>query len=121
MVPFSIHCLQKQESLDYRLYFCNWALIGDHENPPFLKNKIQTDECYFKQDGCINPQNEHFWSDTNPFVVRDIHHQKKFSLNVWCIIFRNRSVGQKLYDGTWTGDKYVNANLNEVIPNFFFL
>lgn len=120
MHPFSIHGLQGQESTDYqrRLDFCNWALNKEDAKPSFLKNIIWTDECCFKQDGCINPQNEHFWSDTNPLAVHDIHHQKQFSVNVWCGIFRNRLLGPILYDGTLTGDRYLNEILNVVIPDF---
>ncbi|GBM07787.1 hypothetical protein AVEN_33083-1 [Araneus ventricosus] len=52
------------------------------------------------------------------FVVRDINHQKRFSVNVWCGIFRNSLFVPILYDGTLTGDRYVNEILDVVIPDF---
>lgn len=60
-------------------------------------------------------EKEHFWFDTNPFVVRNIPHMMQFSLNVWCGLSRNHLRGLILYDGALKGDRYVNEILNMVI------
>lgn len=118
--PYSLHFHQALLPSDYqrRFDFCNWALAKEDELPNFLRNVIFTDECCFAQDGTINLHNEHFWSDRNEYVVRQINHQHRFATNVWCGIWNNRLIGPILYQGTLTGDRYLNLILNSAVSDF---
>lgn len=74
--------------------------------------------------------NEHWWSFNNPHLVRETHHQVRFSANVRAII-KNKIIGPIFIDGTLTGPKYFEMlentieDLVEEVPvcyhrNFYF-
>ena len=118
--PYCVHGLQALKPSDYvrRLDFCNWLLIQHTVNSQFVSNILWTDECLFTEDGAINSRNDHYWNNTNPFFVREIHHQQRFSVSVWCGIWNNVLVGPVFYQGTLTGDRYHDLILKVAVENF---
>ena len=75
-------------------------------------NFLWTDECLFSEVGAISTHNDHYWSNTNPYFVHEIHHQRKFSDSVWCGIWNGKLIGPVFYDRTLSGLKYVQLILN---------
>ena len=78
------------------------------------------------EDGAINTQDNHYWSNTDSYFVREIHHQRKFSASVWCGILNEKLIGPIFYDGTLTCFKCVQliyyckvTDLMETMPLSF--
>jgi len=63
------------------------------ENPNFLNNILWTDEATFNSDGGVNRNNMHYWSETNPRWMREIQHQGRWSINVWCGVIGSQIIG----------------------------
>ncbi|EZA57628.1 hypothetical protein X777_02180 [Ooceraea biroi] len=66
----------------------------------------------------VNLHNMHFWAVENPHWLRQIEHQRQWSLNVWCGIIDNKIIGPYFIDGHLNGNSYANFlehNLRHVI------
>lgn len=77
-------------------------------DPSFLNDILWTDECTFSRTGVVNRQNTHFWFLQNPHVIRPNKHQVRWSVNVWCGIWKGTLVGPYFFDDTLTDKKYVD-------------
>lgn len=100
----------------HRRMFCNNILQRTQEEPNFLLHILWSDECLFTRDGVFNSHNFHFWADENPKAVREIGHQRRFSVNVWLGILNLRVVGPIFLPNRLNGIEYVNV-LEEVLDN----
>lgn len=118
--PFRMHRHQGLEPQDpqNRLDFCNWLLLQEEINDRFLPNVIFTDEARFSRDGTVNTQNMHYWSDTNPFWLRADHHQRQWSVNVWCGLYGQQLIGPVFFQGTLTAARYTEMILKNVVEPF---
>ncbi|GBL90494.1 hypothetical protein AVEN_179419-1 [Araneus ventricosus] len=65
----------------------------------------------------FNRQNVHTWSLENPRYAVEVRHQLRWSINVWCGIFNDRLIGPVFYEGTLTGQRYLEL-LQDVITDF---
>lgn len=103
--PYKIHKVQHLHPGDHgrRLEFCYLLL---NEGLELLKLIIWTDEANFSNNGMSNRRNTHYWSRVNPVVVRDGGYQRRFSINVWCAIFNNKTYFH-MYEGTLTSARYL--------------
>lgn len=117
--PFCIHGLQALHPSDFnrRVAFSNWLLIQQDTDSNFVKNIMWTDECLFTENGHINAHNDHYWNDTKPSFVQEIHHQRKFSVSVWCGIWNGKLIGPVFYEGTLTAIKYLQLILNGIVTD----
>lgn len=101
-----------------RVDFCTW-FRGICENDPQFPFKILwTDESRFTNCGMFNRHNEHLWLQENPHHVEQRRPQVKFGFNVWCGIIGSTILGPYIFDGTLTGDRYLNFlrnNLQEML------
>lgn len=84
-----------------RRALCEWLL--NHREV----NILWTDEALFTRVGLYNVHNEHWWSFNNPHLVRETHHQVRFSANVWAGVIKNKIIGPIFIDGTLTGPRYL--------------
>lgn len=84
-----------------RRALCEWLL--SHPNV----NILWTDEALFTRVGLYNIHNEHWWAFNNPHLVRETHHQVRFSANVWAGIINNKIIGPVFIDGPLTGQRYL--------------
>lgn len=91
-----------------RRAFCEWLL--NHQDV----NILWTDESLFTRVGLYNIHNEHWWAFNNPHLVRENHHQVRFSANVWAGIINNKIIGPVFIDGTLTGPKYLDMLQNTI-------
>jgi hypothetical protein len=93
---------------DRRFDFSNFIMNKLETDSSFVNNILWTDECTFSRTGVVNRQNTHFWSLQNPHVIRPNKHQVRWSVNVWCGIWKGSLVGPFFFDNTLTGKKYVD-------------
>ncbi|GBN87454.1 hypothetical protein AVEN_149389-1 [Araneus ventricosus] len=94
---------------DRRYMWCNFVMNNLEDHPTFLADKIWTDEACFSRNGMFNRQNVHTWSLENPrYIV-------KFLMR--CGIFNDRLIGRVFYEGTLTGQRYLEL-LQDVITDF---
>ncbi|GFU57373.1 uncharacterized protein TNCV_3635521 [Trichonephila clavipes] len=92
---------------DRRFDFYNFVLNTLDENPDFLNEVLWLDECQFSRQGTINTQNRHYWSLENPHLIRPNRHQLRWSVNVWCGIWKSTLIGPIYFDGSLTSESYT--------------
>ncbi|GFV28442.1 uncharacterized protein TNCV_3983931 [Trichonephila clavipes] len=78
---------------DRRFNFCNFLFNTLDENPDFLNEVLWSDECQFSKQGTINTQKRYYWSLENPHLIRPNHPQVRWSVNVWCGIWKGTLIG----------------------------
>jgi len=85
------------------------------DNPTFLDEIVWTDEATFKLSGHVNRHNCVYWSDTNPhFTITSQLNQP--GITVWAGISSDGIVGPQFFDGTVTGERYLDKLKNFIIP-----
>lgn len=102
--PYHYQKVQALNDADavHRRTFCEWLIA--HRDAVIL----WTDEALFTRVGVYNQHNEHWWSHQNPHVIKESHHQVRFSANVWAGIVGDRIVGPYFIEGRLTGLAYLN-------------
>lgn len=107
--PFKIHLLQELRPADYerRLEFIAIMQVILHEDPDIVNKIMWTDESRFHNNGVINRHNSHYWASENPHWVRETHFQTVWGINVWCGLFNGRIIGPYFFEGTLTGERYL--------------
>lgn len=118
--PYHVQLHQALEPRDFqnRMDFANWILIKTEEDPGFVNKVLWTDEANFSRNAQVNIHNAHYWSDKNPHWVWQARHQYQWSFNVWCGIYDGTIIGPVFFDGTLTGERYVNDILNGPLQDF---
>jgi len=123
------HMILSQELLvtDYerRVTFCEWIWLQLHgvmENNDFMNKILFSDEATFMSSGHINRHNMHYYAVENPYWMRSVPFQHRWSLNVWCGIIGDFVIGPYFFEGNVTSDSYCNmlqnhwAELLEDVP-----
>ncbi|KAL0892876.1 hypothetical protein ABMA27_014561 [Loxostege sticticalis] len=107
--PYHFTRVQELLPADYapRVDFCRWLL----RNRTY--NVLWTDECTFTRQGLFNMHNAHYWSDSNPRVIRPDHFQFRFSVNVWAGIVNGTLLGPVFLERLNT-DTYLQFLQNEL-------
>lgn len=77
---------------------------------------MRTDESRFDNNGIVNHHNSHFWNNTNPVWSRETNNQVRWSVNQWCGILDNTLIVTYFYEGTLTGQPYL-----DFLQNIFLL
>ena len=57
----------------------------------------------------------HYWSVENPHWLRQVEHQRPWSVNVWCGILGTRIIGPHFIDGNLNGEMYREF-LDNILP-----
>ncbi len=111
--PQILHALY-DEDIDRRMEFAELTLEKINSESDFLSLLIFSDEATFHVDGKVNKQNWRFWSDENPhfYVEKSLQSPK---VVVWCAVWAGGLIGPYFFDGTLTGDSYL-----EMLQNFFW-
>ncbi|KAK0169621.1 hypothetical protein PV328_011802 [Microctonus aethiopoides] len=70
-------------------------------------------------DGQVNLHNMHYWSDSNPHWLREVQHQGRWSLNVWCGILGRNIIGPYFFDQPLNdltrSDFYLWGRLKDIV------
>ncbi|XP_025270745.1 uncharacterized protein LOC112639812 [Camponotus floridanus] len=56
----------------------------------------------------------HYWSIQNPHWLREVEHQRQWSVNVWCGIVGDKIVGPYFIEGNLNGETYRNFLQNQL-------
>lgn len=91
-----------------RIAFCRWFKDQCQNDPHFSMKILWTDESRFTNCGMFNRHNEHIWSQTNPLHVEHRRPQIKFGFNVWCGVIGSTVLPPFIFDGSLTGNRYLN-------------
>lgn len=100
-----------------RYDWCNFVMNTLNRQPNILADILWTDEARFDRCGVFNRRNAHHGALTNPSWHQEVRHQVRWSLNVWCGIWNNHLIGPVFYDGTLTGQKYLEL-LQTTVTSF---
>jgi len=115
--PFHISLHQELHGNDFqnRIQFCEWGLRKIQNDEMFLSKILFTDEASFTNHGQVNLRNLHYWSIENPRWLREVNHQKPWSVNVWCGIVNDQIIGPYFIDGTLNSHVYKQF-LEQILP-----
>lgn len=111
-----LHQALSDTDFDRRFDYCNWLRDMCNENLRFLSQVLWTDEATFTSCGRVNLHNMHYWSRTNPHWMREVDHQNRWSVNLWCGVLGDRIIGPFVFDGHLNGESYLNFLQND-LPN----
>jgi hypothetical protein len=116
--PYHISLHQELHGDDFhnRIVFCEWALHQIQINPNFFNNVLFSDESSFTNHGGVNRHNMHYWSVENPDWLRQVEHQRPWTVNVWCGIIGNKLIGPYFIRGHLNGIKYRDFLEQELPP-----
>lgn len=94
-------------------FICQF-LVSLDDNPNLFSHILWTDESHFVSHGLPNKKNTHYWSDENPYKIRQHQRQGHFGINVWCGIVGRHLVGPYFYEGALTGARYLDFLQNHL-------
>ena len=89
---------------------CHWVKA----HPELLSVILFTDESSFTRDGNNNLRNVHAWPHDNPHATCETHFQRRFSVNVWCVVLGNRLIGPFVFDNNLTGNTHETILRHEL-------
>jgi len=114
--PYHVSLHQELHGVDFqnRVVFCEWASEQIHQNPNFFYYVLFSDESSFTNHGTVNRHNMHYWSVENPHWLRQVEHQRPWTVNVWCGIIGNKLIGPHIIEGNLNGPKYRDILENEL-------
>jgi len=104
-----VQCLEEGDEAR-RMDLCQWV-IANRRLIPFI---LFTDEASFTCDGINNTHNLHRQSNKNPHATVEINSQHRFSVNVWCGVLDNQSIGPAVLPNHLTGCMCVDFLQNEL-------
>lgn len=104
----SLHQALSDNDFEQRLNYCHWIRGMCNEDPEYLYRILWTDEATFTNTGEINLHNMHYWSSDNPRWMRQVDHQHRWSINVWCGILGDKIIGPFIFNGHVNGIMYLN-------------
>lgn len=99
----SLHQGLHGNDVNIRLEYCQWVLQQGYD---FMRRVLFTDEASFTNHGNVNLHNMHYWARENPHWLRQVEHQRQWSVNVWCGIVGQHIIGPYFINGTLNGIKY---------------
>ena len=108
-IPRLIHRLLEDDP-DRRSQFCEHFVSLCEDNTTFLNQIVWTDEAAFKLSEHVNRHNCVYWSDKNP------HFTIATELNQPGIIGWAGIVGRVFFEGTVSGEKYLEKLKTAVVP-----
>jgi len=89
---------------------CHWITA----HPQLLSVILFNDEASFTRDSINNSRNLHTWSHDNAHETSVTKFQRRFSVNVWCGLLGNKSIGPFVFDNNLTGNTYEVFLRNEL-------
>ena len=94
-----------------------WFHLNINANPRFLKSVLFSDESPFKVNGTRNPRHMFHWARENPHVFIPCRHQGAQSVMVWLGLYDQRLVGPYFFQGTVSGESYLELLRERVVPD----
>jgi hypothetical protein len=113
--PRLVHGLLEDDP-DRRLQFCE-SILGHitNEQPDLLDKIIWSDEACFKLSGHVNRHNCVYWTDKNPHLTIESQLNQP-GVTTWGALSSEGVIGPVFFDGTVTGDNYLEMLRDVVVP-----
>lgn len=110
--PYKLKFVQElmDDDSDRRNEFCEIMTNMCIHDPLLIKRICFTDEATFRLNGEVNKQNYRYWAKENPHWYRESHTQYRQSVNVWAGIVGNKVIGPYFFDGSLTGQMYLEED-----------
>jgi hypothetical protein len=91
-----------------RVHSCSWFLQSVVEGEIDRQLKFFPDEARFHLQGCINTQNNRYWSSQNPHLTHEVPlHPVK--VGVWCALSARRVVVPVSFNETINCERYLRV------------
>lgn len=104
-----------EDDFDRRAQFCE-TLLGRFSKEPGMIDKILwSDESQFTLNGVINRHNSCYWAYSNPHEIFQVGTSKQ-GLMVWCGMTSGGLIGPYFFDGSVTGESYLEMLQTYVWP-----
>ena len=100
---------------DHQIWFCEWVQQTVNEDEEFVTKIVRSDESQFKLNGTVNHPNCVYWAPENLHV----HVGKAVNLpgvNVWCGLSARGLIGPFFFEGTVTGEEYLEMLRSSILP-----
>jgi len=113
VIPRLLHALNEDDP-ERRVQYCEWFQNMIRENEEFVGKMVWSDEAQFKLNGTGNQQNCVYWAPENPHV----HEEKEVNLpglNVWCGLSLRGLNGPLFFEGTVTGQVYLDMLCTSIL------
>ena len=97
------------------MQFCEWFQQMVNEDEEFVTKIVWSDEAQFKLNGTVNRHNCVYWAPGNLHV----HVDKAVNLlgvNVWCELSARGLIGPFFFEGTVTGEAYLEMLCSSILP-----
>ena len=114
--PKTLHAITDQDPA-HRESMAEWFNLNIIANPNFLKSVLFSDESPFKVNGTRNPSHEFHWADKNPHIFNPCRNQGSQSVMVWLGLYDERLVGPYFFEGTVSGQSYLQLLRDRVVPD----
>ena len=116
--PYKVQFIQEllDDDPDRRNEFCENMIDLINDNARLLRMICFSDEATFCLNGEVNKQNFRYWATENPHWYMETHTQYRGNVNVWAGIVDNRVIGPFFFEGTLTGQRYLEFLQNDLIP-----
>lgn len=117
--PYKMRFVQElnEDDFDRRVEFCETIRRKCDNNRDFLLNVVFSDEATFFVDGKVNSHNCRYWSDENPYAMRENHTQNPQKINVWAGILGLNVIGPFFIDENLDGSKYLSLLQDQIVPS----
>ena len=113
-IPRLLHAIN-DDDLDRQMQFCEWFQQMVNEDEEFVMKIVWPDEAQFKLNGTVNCHNCVYWAPENLHV----HVDKAVNLpgvNVWCGLSVRGLIGPFFFEGTVTGEVYLEMPHSSILP-----
>lgn len=116
--PYKVQLVHElnEDDPDRRMQFCEIMMERCIDDPQFSRRIVFSDEATFCLNGTVNRQNFRYWATENPHWIMECHTQYPQKVNVWAGIIGNRILGPFFFDGTLTGERYLEFLEFDLIP-----
>lgn len=113
--PYKILPVQQlsENQKNRREVFCR-QMLELKMNDDLFKKILWSDEASFNTAGLFNRKNSHIWASVNPHGHREIKFQGRRSVSVWCGILNDKVIGPIFYQGSLSGERYLNFLGNDI-------
>lgn len=116
--PYKVQLVQElnEDDPDRRQEFCELMMDRMNADLQFINKIVFSDEATFHLNGTVNKQNCRYWSRENPHWMCEAHTQYPKKVNVWAGIINNKIIGPYFFEGTVTGEVYLDFLINFLVP-----
>lgn len=113
-IPRLLHAMNEDDP-DRRMEYSEWFNNMVRNDEEFAEMIVWSDEAQFKLNGTVNRHNCIYWAAENP----NVHVDKAVNLpgvNVWCGLSYRGLIGPFFFDGTVTGEVYLQKLQTSILP-----